>query len=128
MPPRQKKAKEVVKEIIFTISNLLKLLWCLETNPRVPVKAKMALPAVIAYVISPIDLIPDFIPFAGQVDDIYLIIIVLRWIMREAGEDVVYECWSGDKKTLDFILTALDSVIAFLPKRIKGMLDGRFKS
>ena len=123
-----KKAKEVVKEIILTIPKLLKLLWRLETHPMVSVRAKIALPAVIVYVISPIDLIPDFIPFAGLVDDVYLIIIVLRWIMREAGEEVVYECWDGDKKTLDFILTALDTVIAFLPKRIKGMLDGRFKS
>jgi len=123
----KKKAKEVVKEIIFAIPKLLKLLWCLQTHPRVPVKAKLALPAVIVYVISPIDLIPDFIPFAGQVDDIYLVIIVLRWIMKEAGEEVVYECWDGDRETLDFILTALDSVIAFLPKRIKGMLDKKIK-
>ncbi len=122
-----KKAKEVVKKIILTIPKLLKLLWRLETHPMVPVKAKIALPAVIVYVISPIDLIPDFIPFAGRLDDIYLIIIVLRWIMREAGEEVVYECWDGDKKTLDFILTALDNVIALLPKRVKGILDGRFR-
>ena len=123
-----KTAKEVVKEIIFTIPKLLKLLWRLETDPRVPTRAKLALPAVIAYVISPIDLVPDFIPFAGQVDDIYLIIIVLRWIMQEAGEEVVYECWDGEKKTLDFILNALDSIIAFLPKRVKSLIDGRFIS
>lgn len=122
-----KTAKEVVKEVILAIPKLLKLLWRLETHPMVPVRAKIALPAVIVYVISPIDLIPDFIPFAGQLDDIYLIIIVLRWIMREAGEEVVYECWDGDKKTLDFILTALDNVIAFLPKRVKWILDGRFR-
>ena len=123
-----KTAKEIVKEIIFTIPKLLKLLWRLETDPRVPTKAKLALPTVIAYVISPIDLVPDFIPFAGQVDDIYLIIIVLRWIMQEAGEEVVYECWDGEKKTLDFILNALDSIIAFLPKRVKSLIDGRFIS
>ncbi|UCD83239.1 MAG: DUF1232 domain-containing protein [Deltaproteobacteria bacterium] len=123
-----KTAKEVVKEIILTIPKLIKLLWRLETDPRVSLRAKLALPAVIAYVISPIDLVPDFIPFAGQVDDVYLIIIVLRWIMREAGEEVVYDCWDGDKKTLDFILTALDSVIAFLPRRVKSLLDGRLVS
>lgn len=123
-----KTAKEVVKEIILTIPKLLKLLWRLETDSRVPVRAKIALPAVIVYVISPIDLIPDFIPFAGQVDDVYLIIIVLRWIMKEAGEEVVYECWDGDRKTLNLILTALDSVVSFLPKRVKSLLDRRFIS
>lgn len=122
------KTKEIVKEAILAIPNLVKLLWRLQRDPRVPVKAKLALPAVIVYVISPIDLIPDFIPFAGQVDDIYLIIIVLRWIIKEAGKEVVYERWSGDKRTLDLILTALDSVIAFLPKRVKSLLDRRFIS
>ncbi len=122
------KAKEIVKEAILAIPNLVKLLWRLQWDPRVPVKAKLALPAVIVYVISPIDFIPDFIPFAGQVDDIYLIIIVLRWIIKEAGEEVVYECWSGDKRTLDLILTALNSVVAFLPKRVKSLLNRRFIS
>jgi uncharacterized membrane protein YkvA (DUF1232 family) len=122
------KTKEIVKEAILAIPNLVRLLWRLQRDPRVPVKAKLALPAVIAYVISPIDLIPDFIPFAGQVDDVYLIIIVLRWIMQEAGEEVVYEYWSGDKRTLNLILTALDSVVAFLPKRVKSLLDRRFIS
>ena len=123
----KKSAKEIVKEVIFAIPNLLRLLWRLETDPRVPVKAKLALPAVIVYVVSPIDFVPDFIPFAGQVDDVYLVIITLRWIMKVAGEEVVYECWPGDRRTLDFILNALDAVLFFLPKRVKGKLDEKIR-
>jgi uncharacterized membrane protein YkvA (DUF1232 family) len=69
-------------------------------DPRVPRARKLALAAMVGYLVSPIDLVPDFIPVAGQLDDALLLALVLRGIVRSAGADVVVEHWPGSPGTL----------------------------
>ena len=58
---------------------------------RVPRRWKLALVALGAYVAFPFDLVPDFIPVAGQLDDVILVALVLRGVARAAGPDVIRE-------------------------------------
>ena len=60
-------------------------------DPRVPRRWKVALGALALYLASPIDLVPDVIPIAGQLDDVLLVAVVLRGIVRAAGPGVVAE-------------------------------------
>ena len=69
----RKQARGFLKNVITLIPNFLKLLFRLFKDGRVPATEKAFLIGAIAYVISPIDLIPDVIPFVGQVDDLYLV-------------------------------------------------------
>ncbi len=73
-------------------------------DPRVPRARKLALGATIAYLLLPFDLVPDFIPVAGQLDDAVLLALVLRGIVRGAGADVVAEHWPGTPGSLVLIL------------------------
>ena len=57
----------------------------LRTDPRVPRRAKFALAGLLAYLLCPIDLIPDFIPVLGQLDDIVIAVLVLRYVYRVSG-------------------------------------------
>ena len=71
----------------------------LARDPRVGRHHKAALLVLAAYLASPIDLVPDFIPVAGQLDDAVLVALVLRWVMRSRGRGVLLELWPGPAET-----------------------------
>jgi uncharacterized membrane protein YkvA (DUF1232 family) len=80
------------------------LLKRLLRDPRVPRGAKVVLALVIPYLASPIDLIPDFIPVLGQLDDAFVVAFALRHVTRRAGPDVVSELWPGSERGLRVVL------------------------
>lgn len=69
-------------------------------DPRVPRRVKVALGLLIGYLLLPLDLVPDFIPVAGQLDDAILVALVLRWFLRAGGAALVREHWPGPERTL----------------------------
>jgi uncharacterized membrane protein YkvA (DUF1232 family) len=71
---------------------------------RVPRASRFALWALLAYLAMPIDLVPDFIPVAGQLDDAILVAIVLRRLLRSAGPDLVRAHWPGPASSLTALL------------------------
>jgi uncharacterized membrane protein YkvA (DUF1232 family) len=73
-------------------------------DPRVPRSSKALVALLVAYMVMPFDLILDVIPVIGQLDDIVFAGLVLRWIMRGAGQDAVRELWPGPPESLNAIL------------------------
>lgn len=94
----------VAREAALLIPNLLALFKGLLEDPRVPRGSKRWLVFAAAWIASPIDLIPEFIPLLGPLDDAVVAALVLRHLLRTAGEDVVREHWNGDPATLDALL------------------------
>lgn len=78
-------------ELIKQLPAYARLTWDLLRDPRVPAEQKLVLAAVGAYVLMPLDIIPDFIPVLGQVDDVAVVLLGLRWFIRSAPEEVVSE-------------------------------------
>ena len=74
-------------------------------DERVPRRAKWPLFLLLPYLASPIDLIPDFIPVLGQLDDAVLVALALRRVVRLAGPDVVSERWPGSERGLRIVLS-----------------------
>ena len=72
-------------------------------DPRVDWWRKALLIGVIGYVVSPIDLVPDFIPIAGQFDDAILVVLAIRVLLRAAGPRLLSEHWPGPARSLEFI-------------------------
>jgi uncharacterized membrane protein YkvA (DUF1232 family) len=72
-------------------------------DPRVPRVRKVALALVLVYLVIPIDLVPDFIPVAGQLDDAILVALVLRAVLRSAGSELLDEHWPGPQRSLAVI-------------------------
>jgi uncharacterized membrane protein YkvA (DUF1232 family) len=70
----------------------------------VPRRGKAALALVIPYLLMPLDLIPDFIPVVGQLDDALLVAAALGYVTRLAGRDVVRELWPGSEAGLRVVL------------------------
>ena len=73
-------------------------------DPRVPQRSKIALVLVLGYLVCPIDLVPDFIPVAGQLDDAVMVALVLRHLVRAAGPELVRDHWPGSQRSLDVVL------------------------
>jgi uncharacterized membrane protein YkvA (DUF1232 family) len=73
-------------------------------DERVPRRAKWPLLLLLPYLASPIDLIPDFIPVLGQLDDAAFVALALRRVVRFAGPSVVTELWPGSERGLRFVL------------------------
>jgi uncharacterized membrane protein YkvA (DUF1232 family) len=76
----------------------------LARDPAVPRRQRLALVALAAYLASPIDLVPDFLPVAGQADDAVLVVLALRWILRGAGSALLERHWPGPDGSLALLL------------------------
>ena len=73
----------------------------LRGNPAVPRRAKVALLIAIAWVLSPIDLLPEFLPVIGPLDDIVAVILLLRYAARAIPRDVLLAAWPAEIRLLD---------------------------
>ena len=117
-------AKRTVLHYIRQLPNFVRLLLGLITDPRVAMVDKLLVFGAIAYIVTPIDLIPDFIPFIGEVDDVYLLVIALQRLISTAGRLVLLDHWGGEAADLaDLNLRgALAAAAFFLPRRIRRRL------
>jgi uncharacterized membrane protein YkvA (DUF1232 family) len=117
-------AKRTLLGTIAQIPRYLRLMGGLLTDPRVPALDKVLLGIAVAYVVMPIDLIPDFIPFIGQVDDVFILALAVRRLIGSAGMRVIRDHWDGAIE--DLHPRALQEVIAaaafFLPRGIRRRL------
>ena len=92
------------RELATLIPNLLILFRGLLQDSRVPRSSKLWLAFAVLWVASPIDLIPEFIPIAGPLDDAIVAALVLRHILKRTHTAILAEHWRGDPETLKRIL------------------------
>jgi uncharacterized membrane protein YkvA (DUF1232 family) len=95
------------KQLARLLPDLASLLRGLLRDPRVPRGSKVLLAFAVLWVVSPIDLLPEFLPVIGPLDDVIVVAIVLRHVVRRAGPEVVAEHWRGDPRTLALAMRAL---------------------
>jgi len=93
-----------MQDYLRLLPDLLRLLKRLTVDPQMPWRIRLGLVLVLAFVASPIDLIPDVIPVIGFADDVLLIALVLRWINRTAGRDALARQWPGTPDGLATLL------------------------
>ena len=119
-------AKKTMMHYIRQLPNYLRLLVGLMTDSRVSGTDKLLVAGALAYIIMPFDFIPDFIPFLGEVDDVYLLVLALQRLIGNAGRSTLLAHWSGAAEDLaDMNLRAVFSAAAFfLPARLRRRLRG----
>ena len=84
-----------IQHMLRLLPDVLRLLKRLATDPELPRRVRVALVVLLAFIVSPIDLIPDFIPAIGYADDVIITALVLRWVSRTAGADALARQWPG---------------------------------
>jgi uncharacterized membrane protein YkvA (DUF1232 family) len=94
------------RELALLVPNLVLLFKDLLRDPDVPRGPKVALGIAAVWLASPIDLLPEFLPFLGPLDDAVVAALVLRYLVRRSGADVVRRHWRGDPRVLEMMLRA----------------------
>ncbi|MGI9037012.1 MAG: YkvA family protein [Pyrinomonadaceae bacterium] len=118
-------AKSRMKNLLTFFPNMVKLCGRLLTDKRVSTADKALLAGAIVYAIMPFDLIPDMIPFVGQMDDAYLIALALLRIINHTDESVVRENWTGGGDIVALAGSIANIAPMLLPKRISRVLTAK---
>ncbi|HEY0527647.1 MAG TPA: YkvA family protein [Gemmatimonadaceae bacterium] len=117
-------AKRTVMSTMKELPNFLRLLGGLLTDVRVSTTDKLLVAGAIGYILLPMDIVPDFIPFLGEIDDIFLLVLALQRLIGNTGRAILLEHWMGDPKDLGSL--NLERVLAaaafFLPRRVRRRL------
>jgi len=95
---------EDARALATFIPDCIVLVTRLARDPRVPRRRKLLLFGLVGYLALPFDLVPDFIPVAGQLDDAIIVALVLRHFVRAGGESMMRELWPGPEQSLALIL------------------------
>jgi uncharacterized membrane protein YkvA (DUF1232 family) len=96
--------RESARALAGFIPDCIVLCSRLLRDPRVPRRKKVMLVALTGYLALPFDLVPDFIPVVGQLDDVVIVALVLRSLLRGGGEALVREHWPGPPNSLALVL------------------------
>lgn len=125
LPPDGKsiQTRELVKDAVLMMPNIVKLVGRLIKDPRVPRRAKITLGLAAAYVMSPIDLIPEVIPVVGWADDVILMMFAIDSLIDRAGPEIVQEHWDGPGDLLGLVRDVVAISRNIVPKRLGQMID-----
>jgi uncharacterized membrane protein YkvA (DUF1232 family) len=93
-----------VRAVAAFIRDSIVLLRRLVGDPRVSRRHKLILGALIGYLALPFDLVPDFIPVAGHIDDAVAVALALRVVLRGSGAELLREHWPGPESSLAVVL------------------------
>ena len=111
-----------MKKLLRALPDVVRLITRLAADPVLPRSAKLALAAAVVYLMSPIDLIPDFVPFVGYLDDALLAAVVLDGVLNYVDRGVVLRYWPGSPESLDKLARAARLLSIWVPRRIKARI------
>lgn len=115
--------KRLLADAAMLLPNILKLVGRLLLDPRVPRRAKITLGMAAAYVMSPIDLIPEIVPVVGWADDVLIILFAIDSLIERAGTDLVDEHWDGPGDLLSLVREVVGLSRSVIPRRITAIID-----
>ena len=84
-----------IREVLAVVPDVLRLLRSLIRDGSVPLDVRIVLVGLIAWIVSPIDLIPEFIPVLGPLDDVVVAVVAMRYVRRRIGIDQLESRWAG---------------------------------
>ena len=120
VPPRSR--QDLAVEAVLLVPNIVKLLIRLMRDRRVSMRRKAFIGAVLAYVVSPVDLIPDFVFGIGRLDDLVLVSLAVDHLMSGTDETIVREHWDGTEDGLDLVRSAFSWAASIIPDGVRSVL------
>jgi uncharacterized membrane protein YkvA (DUF1232 family) len=94
----------LAKDLAAFLPDCVTTARALRRDPRVPRRAKVAVLVAMLWVLSPIDLIPEFLPVIGPLDDVIAVAILLRYAGRSVPRQVLLDAWPGDPRLMERLL------------------------
>ncbi len=122
---KKNKASSTNTSYLSYIPKFFRLLLNLLRDSRVSATDKAILGATIAYLINPVDIVPDWIPFLGMVDDLYLVALALLRLLLRTDEKVLAQYWDGPEELVPLLKQVAKWAVAFLPPKVRKALLAR---
>jgi uncharacterized membrane protein YkvA (DUF1232 family) len=94
----------ILRDLAAFVPDCVTTVRRLRKDPRVPRRAKVAVLFAGLWVASPVDLIPEFLPVIGPLDDIVVVALALRYAARQVPRDVVLAAWPGERRLIERLL------------------------
>jgi len=92
------------RDLVFALPQIIRLLWRVIRDDRVPGIVRGGLIAIAGYLALPFDIIPDWIPIVGQLDDFVVLTVGVRAMLRRIPEPILIEHWGGEPAILEGLL------------------------
>src|SRR5918992_5705247 len=104
--PRMSSQREntPTRDLVFALPEILRLLWRVVRDKRVPMLVRGGLIGIAAYLTLPFDVVPDWLPVLGQVDDVVILTVGVRTLLRQVPEPILREHWAGERHVLAALL------------------------
>ncbi|MBI4270195.1 MAG: DUF1232 domain-containing protein [Candidatus Rokubacteria bacterium] len=113
-----------MKELLRALPAVARTIAGLAADPALPRAAKIVLAAAVLYLASPVDLVPDFIPVVGYLDDVLLAAVLLDGILNWVDRPLVLRYWPGTPESLEGVARTARMLAAWVPRRLKARVFG----
>jgi uncharacterized membrane protein YkvA (DUF1232 family) len=126
----EEKVPEKYKKIVeyaLLIPDIGALLWRLFKDKRVDIRTKMLVGGLIAYIASPIDILPDFIPMVGKIDDVAIVFFAMNKIINDVPEEIILANWTGKENIIKIVKEAVAFISKLVGSHNVGKLFGYIK-
>jgi len=121
-PAPMRTRRQLLAEAASLVPNLVKLLFRLLRDKRVPLRRRLLMLAVAGYVVSPIDAIPDFLPVLGSIDDVLVLAFAVDYLLAGSAPEVITEHWDGSEDGLELIRGIAGWGVELLPGRVRRIV------
>ena len=111
-----------MRTLLRALPDIARTIGRLVADPLLPKAAKIALAAAVLYIVSPVDLIPDFIPVLGSLDDVLVAAVVVDGILGYVDRGLVLKYWPGSAESLERVARAARVLAFWVPRRLKARI------
>jgi uncharacterized membrane protein YkvA (DUF1232 family) len=111
-----------VTALLRAVPDVARMIARLVSDPVLPRAAKVALAAAALYLVSPLDLLPDFVPFLGYLDDALLLSVIVDGVVNHVDRALVLKYWPGTVSSLDKLSRAARLLAMWVPHRLKARI------
>ena len=94
----------LLRDLASVVPDCVTTVRRLRRDPRVPPRAKIVVALAGLWVVSPIDLLPEFLPVIGPLDDVLVVALALRYAARQVPREVLLAAWPGEPRLLERLL------------------------
>lgn len=117
--PERSRAGRVLRDLALFLPHFALLLKRLIGDPRVPRRSKLVVGGTLLYLVSPLDVVPDFVPGLGQVDDVVVVLLAMHSLLNRIDESIVLEHWEGNVDLIRAVRSGLSAISQLLPGELE---------
>ena len=110
---------DAASEALLALPRLIKLTYRLMRDPRISKRKRIFALGALGYLVSPVDVVPDFVPVIGRVDDVLVVALALRHLLDGADPEILAEHWDGSDDALDTVNAVIGWAAELVPKSVR---------